>query len=736
MKKVLKVLFIIVLAIGLPIAGFFVYQMYFAKSGGRDAMSLIPPNVVFVIETNDITEAWQAFSSSAMWRHLLRNEDFKEFDTEINQITDLMNNNAAVKMMLENRDIYIAAHTKAPNDYDFMFVVDLQKTSTLAGVIEEGLKHIGYNYTETEYLGVAVHELIDPNDAEFKMYLSMVDNLFIGTFDKSVLENAIKNRDDNVWGNNVEFQEVFSELGSKKLFSFYFNYDQFAPFIKVFLEEDNETVAMIGNSLLYSALDMYFADERLSFKGFTNLDSLPSFVTALASVAPGKTRAHEILSNQTAFYFSMSFDSYKELQNKMLEQYKEEAGQEYEDYEKNLKLVERILGMTVNEALFDWFGNEIAVAKLRPTFDTRAEDILALIHANDIDLAKESLEKMLTKIRRRTGMRFDDIQYKNFTINYLETERGFFMLLFGKLFEDLEKPYFTFIDDYVLFSNSMETLKGAIDDYVAGRTLAHDAKFMAFKDEFNVKGNISIFIQMPKIYSNLYYYAQPDSKEEIQQNKDLILSFAKIGFQLVNENDMLTTTFIAEHDSTAMLDDKLEQIAGDATQELFNRHVDTLGFKIIFPDDKVVTEGKYTMYYENGTIQAEGNIVNGNPDGLWRSYYPSGNISSSITYVRGMVNMQAIFYYDNVENVKLADAEFVQDKIEGLYREYYDNGARKTNITYKDGVMDGLVEFYYPTGDIKISGEYKDGLKDGKWEFYDENGIVISKERWKNGEKK
>ena len=32
--------------------------------------------------------------------------------------------------------------------------------------------------------------------------------------------------------------------------------------------------------------------------------------------------------------------------------------------------------------------------------------------------------------------------------------KGFFRLFFGKLFDKFEKPYYTYVDDYVVFSNN------------------------------------------------------------------------------------------------------------------------------------------------------------------------------------------------------------------------------------------------------------------------------------------
>lgn len=735
MRKTGKVLLVILLVIIIIGGTLFIY-FKMNKSEGRSPFSMLPPDVIFIVETNSIVEAYRSLSESQMWAHLMQHPDFHETDSMLQEINFLIRDNQAVSTLLDERDIFVAAHMKNTADFDFMFIADLKNTAAISGILEESFGHLGFNDEETNYLGINIHQLSDPNTPEFKVYLSIVDNLLVGTFDKPVLESAIKNRDDALWANNEDFQQVTNEISDRRLFNFYFNYKMLTPFAGVFLDEESESIEMIGHSLLYSAFNMYFEDERLSFTGYTNLDSVSTFVTALTSVEPGKTRAHELISNQMALYFSMSFENFDQLLDTLTAQYAVENVEDYEDYSKTMQRVERIMGISLDEAFFGWFGNEIALVKMRPTYGSRAEDVLAYIHAKDIDMAQEGLDKLLTKIRRRSAMRFETIDYKNFPINYLNTEKGIFMLLFGKLFEDLEKPFFTYIEDYVVFSNSMETLKQAIDHYVEGKTLARKPRFMQFKDEFDVKSNVSVFIQMPKIYENLLYYSKEEEKEDVENNKDLILSFARVGFQLVSEGDMILTTFIADHDSLATLDDQLETIEEGTTQQLFNRMVDTLAFKIQLPEDSVVSDGQFKIYYDNGMVQSEGMIERGELTGLWRTYYESGNIKNSVFYENGQVQGQAIFYFNDSENTKKAEAMFENDQIQGIYREYYESSVRKAMLNYNDGLLDGEVEYYHPNGFIKISGEYKDGQKHGKWEYFDERGEFISKERWRKGEKK
>ncbi|HOH84585.1 MAG TPA: hypothetical protein PLI16_08230, partial [Bacteroidales bacterium] len=136
------------------------------------------------------------------------------------------------------------------------------------------------------------------------------------------------------------------------------------------------------------------------------------------------------------------------------------------------------------------------------------------------------------------------------------------------------------------------------------------------------------------------------------------------------------------------------------------------------------------------TIRAEGRVVNGKIDGLWRTYFEDGQIQSAITYKDGMAEGLAFFYYDNEKQTTRVELTFGEDKVVGVYREFYENGNRKAMLNFNEGQPDGVAEFYYDSGVIKIAGRYKSGAKEGKWKHYNETGELISKDKWKKGEQK
>lgn len=53
---------------------------------------------------------------------------------------------------------------------------------------------------------------------------------------------------------------------------------------------------------------------------------------------------------------------------------------------------------------------------------------------------------------------------------------------------------------------------------------------------------------------------------------------------------------------------------------------------------QMVQEGKWTLYYENGKVNAEGNYINGKKDGTWTWYDMNGRKTDEQTYTNGSIS--------------------------------------------------------------------------------------------------
>ena len=110
-------------------------------------------------------------------------------------------------------------------------------------------------------------------------------------------------------------------------------------------------------------------------------------------------------------------------------------------------------------------------------------------------------------------------------------------------------------------------------------------------------------------------------------------------------------------------------------------------------------EGIYRWYYPNGQLRVECTYKNGKKDGLYSSWHENGQPWEECSYEDG--------------------------KYEGLYQSFWSNGALREKCTYENGVQQGSFEARWYEGGISERFICKDGRVDGLYESFDQSGKKI-----------
>ncbi|HAN78718.1 MAG TPA: hypothetical protein DCQ31_13630 [Bacteroidales bacterium] len=731
MKLFLKILLGIAILGGLGAGGYYAYTKI-KSTNKRDAFSIIPENAIFIIETENLTQAWSSLSENKIWKGLVKNEYFKDLNSTLETVNSFLKNNAAADILLKNRRLLVSTHMISGVDWDFAFVIDVEEIANMP-FLSEFAGMAGYEVQESDYNGNVVLQLTDKADRSTVIYLTIIDNLLAGSLNGSLLENIIDGKTNDVWNSNKNFTQITEEVRDKRLFNFYFNYKELPKFIRTFTGSDVEMAQTIASALMVSGFMIDITDETLNFSGISSIDSTSSFIKALAHTEPAEFTAYNIISDKAAFYNAICFKNYSDFQEILLAQASNSMGDDFSDYAKNITKLESLLGVDLQKDFFSWIGNEIAFVKLQPNEKARIEDVIAIIHTKNIDTAMQGLDHLTSQVNKRTPIKFKTVTYNNFDIKYLEI-KGFFRMFFGKLFDKLEKPYFTSVEDFMVFSNSQLALENFLDDYIKGKTLAKKESFLQFKENFEPETNICFFVQMPKMYDNMQNFMNLENKLALEKNKETILSFSQIGFSLKAKKGSFTNTLAAGFNEEALVLESIENYTDSASAALFADTVENLGLNVY--TDSVKTDGRFEIKYTEGFTRFEGFVKAGKLSGLARGYYPSGVLFYTVNFENDLAEGETVFYYDDPSEKRLATATYSKGVLEGAYKEFYPAGARKAEFNYKDGAKHKEGFFYFETGAVKIEAEYRNGMKTGRWKYFDENGNKIETERWRKGELK
>lgn len=141
------------------------------------------------------------------------------------------------------------------------------------------------------------------------------------------------------------------------------------------------------------------------------------------------------------------------------------------------------------------------------------------------------------------------------------------------------------------------------------------------------------------------------------------------------------------------------------------------------------------FFYADGAVSSEGPMVNGKPDGYWRTFYPSGQLKSEGNRSNHLLDSLWKFYAEDGRVTQ--EITYSAEKKHGPRRTYDEEGNLQRVEFFAEDVRVDKIEEYYPSGKMRelipIDTIGK-GLEHGVGhEYDDEDGRVISVITYSNG---
>ncbi|MSQ78252.1 MAG: DUF3352 domain-containing protein [Flavobacteriaceae bacterium] len=636
-KKIFLWTFLILI---LGIGGYIAYALWLKKTQNLDAMQVIPADALYIIETSQPIKSWKSISKSKVWQHIKHHPTFAEIGRGADAMDSLITDNDQLFAFLGERETYISAHKTTLRDYDFLYVVDMQKGAKfdfLQTMIEQIVKTAGWRPTDHEYKKYTISDLRYKNTGNV-LHLCIVENQLVCSYTGKLVENAIDAIEEPSLAASDKFREIADRTPDGGLFKLFVNADRFDDFMQCYQQPLATMTLDISQILRYTGLSLNVADDYLKMQGVMNLnDSLESYLKAMLLNGNGKISAAEIIPETAAFYTALGFADFPRFMDQF-EQLMQRDSMKWEGYKKNYHLLEKLLNLKIRDEFVSWIGSEVGYVIMPPHDSLLVKDFALVIKANDIEKAKEHLKNIHKKLKRRSPLKFRSKEYNGYEINEMRV-KGFFKLLFGKLFDKFEKPYYVIIDDYVVFSNNDITLRTFIDAKTNEKTLANNERFKDVHDNFAETGSLFTYINMPSYLPLSRESMSSETFHSMQKNKDYINCFNTVGFGLKGNDKYfdvkLYSYFKLPDTSAAKLSEEVmmdSMTIADST--LASPLTDEGWKKEFYPDGKTksetavdeegVADGVYREFYPDGTWKVKGKYREGKQTGTWKYYDESG----------------------------------------------------------------------------------------------------------------
>jgi uncharacterized protein len=138
--------------------------------------------------------------------------------------------------------------------------------------------------------------------------------------------------------------------------------------------------------------------------------------------------------------------------------------------------------------------------------------------------------------------------------------------------------------------------------------------------------------------------------------------------------------------------------------------------------DTIHPNGFNIFYYPNGQKSSEGFLINGKPDGYWKSYNENGVLVSEGNRKNFELDSTWIFYDGNGK--KISETFYTNGIKNGSRTLYYEH--EYVVEIWKSDTLVGNVTSYYKNGQIKRIVSIVEGKKHGMEKEFDPSGLVVS----------
>jgi hypothetical protein len=625
--------------------GWIAWKFYSARGIAGEALQLIPDDAVYAIITDDPIGAWKKISGTQAWSYLNTNAYFASLTASANSLDSLIHDNSMLFNLIGSRSLIVSAHMIGTKDYDFLFLVDLQGAS--------GLKFLneyitGFNVKKEKYYDndiIIIHNSSDNTN----LYLSVPGTFLIMSYTKQVLINAL---DAQLSGATLTKDKLVpAGDGTNSIGKLYINYEKLPELVKSYSDGENESAYKLSESLISTNLDLRIEENLLTAKGYTYVnDSVDSYVRTLEMSGKGPTEFFEIAPQRTAFSLALGFNSFSEFFSKFQENIKKDVT-EYKEYRDNMSTVENYLKIDLQKQFIDWIGEEVAIIELQSSGLGTDTEMAVILQANNIEKAKKDLADIERQVRRRTPVKFQSIDHRGYSISYLGM-KGVFKVLLGKFFARYDKPYYTIINNFVIFSNHPQTLESMIDDYLDKKTLDRSEEFRTFRRRFEDQGSVYIYVNMPVMFNTMKKMVDAETRKDMEHNKPYITCFRHIGFQMVPEGGKFMTLMAEQFVVDTLTTETVEIDSATDQMKLpyiYIRDLNAKSFTDYYPDSTVhytveikngFKDGSFTEYYQNGKEKMTGKFKRDKRDGHWRLYNEDGELVMRRVYDEGDVKKE------------------------------------------------------------------------------------------------
>lgn len=538
MKKTLVIFFILVF---ISAGAFYYFKVYQQKK--VDIWQMVPGSAILAYENNNLIEDWNRISDKLVWESLYKIPYFKTWEGSLIAADSLSGKNGLLDKLFRGKPFVISTHKTSSNTFDFLFLLDFRDNGGEA-VFDKLMRSLQQDHSivtkSRTYQGYKLHEVMDKTNQLTFTYL-IYENIVAGSFTPFLVEDAVRNIAD---GFKDTFRSHISALqGVSKLENdegnIYIDFEKLPDLFTTFLTKDQEEwVRHVTKFAGDTYLDIKVTDNELLLNGLSDADLAgdKNFIGTFRNQNPGRIRVTELLPNNTAMLYHVTFSDFSEWQSQLTKYWSvsnKAQFQRFMDFESKYGLK------------LDWIEREAANAILE-TPNKEQPDQLLFVGVSDKDRAFTELSDFAALLNQESGDSVYIEMYNEQPIVQAPIKQ-FPSLIMGGYFEGFENSYLTIYEDYLVIGNSMQVIKFFLQELENENNWGKSIRQNMFLENTLSEANISIMINTSLCWQLMMGKMNERWQGVFKTYENPLKSFDRLAVQVSNLDQRFYTSIAVGH---------------------------------------------------------------------------------------------------------------------------------------------------------------------------------------------
>ncbi|HPY81997.1 MAG: DUF3352 domain-containing protein [Bacteroidales bacterium] len=563
-KKILTSIIILCLL------GIILFTYIFLKKESQSytnaAFEAVPQNTAIIFDIKKISDfSAKTSSDNEIWNAVSAFDMVSKYNSLVANIDSICKKQPSFVQLLHN-NLVVAMVQIGKNKLEFLFVVPLQ-TEEQNNSARAFMRAFFNDDTLTQYMyndNMPVFSFVTPHEKKPVVTYSIAKQTLIISASRVLVEEALKNLfSENTLLNDESFASVQRTASSNTLGNVYINLEKIASVAYLHAHTDKKDALLQFSDLgSWCEFDINVYSNYLLLNGFSSITNPSHYFTIFQKQTPVPFEIKEVLPAGTSSFIALGIRDKKTFAQRY-ESYLKRTNR-FQNYQTKLHAINTQLSLPNSDAvdikniIYSIIDNEIAMVYGNVNSLDIFQNTFAVIKVQNQSQAREKLLGIIDGYCDKNKLNINDftsdfkidekIQYKIYTFPVPKVPYA----LWGDVFFNTSAEYICFIENYVVFGNSVQSLSKFIHAYELKKTLEKDIDFSRFSEKLLSNYTWYLYSNVSKTYDIYPSFLDQSVSKTLQAQSDNLKKFEGFAIQVNAEHETFYNHLVINYNPGAV----------------------------------------------------------------------------------------------------------------------------------------------------------------------------------------